>query len=91
MYLLGKIRFPHDSQLEHVSVGRFFLSLISFSFAIYLIPGLWGAPLKSVSAFVPPLYTQDCVWDWKGLLTNAPFIPPVRIMFSIRLLRYHTN
>ncbi len=59
MYLLGKIRFPHDSQLEHVSVGRFFLSLISFSFAIYLIPGLWGAPLKSVSAFVPPLYTQD--------------------------------
>lgn len=59
MYLLGKIRFSHDSQLEHVSVGRFFLSLISFSFAIYLIPGLWGAPLKSVSAFVPPLYTQD--------------------------------
>ncbi len=59
MYLLGKIRFSHDSQIEHVSVSRFFLSLISFSFAIYLIPGLWGAPLKGVSAFVPPLYTQD--------------------------------
>ena len=58
-YLLGKIRFPHDSEMESVSVGRFFLALISLSFAVYLIPGLWGAPLKSVSAFVPPLYTQD--------------------------------
>lgn len=59
LYLLGKIRFSHDAPLDHVSVGRFFLSLISLSFAIYLVPGLWGAPLKSVSAFVPPLYTQD--------------------------------
>ncbi|MGM9843040.1 MAG: protein-disulfide reductase DsbD family protein, partial [Muribaculaceae bacterium] len=58
-YLLGKIRFSHDSPVESVSILRFFLSLISLSFAIYLIPGLWGAPLKSVSAFVPPLYTQD--------------------------------
>ena len=58
-YLLGKIRFSHDSPTEHVSIFRFFLSMISLSFAIYLIPGLWGAPLKSVSAFVPPLYTQD--------------------------------
>lgn len=59
MYLLGKIKFSHDVDLQHISVFRFFLSLISFSFAIYLIPGLWGAPLKGVSAFVPPLYTQD--------------------------------
>ncbi len=59
VYLLGKIRFSHDSPLETVSLPRFFLSLASFSFAIYLIPGLWGAPLKGVSAFVPPLYTQD--------------------------------
>lgn len=59
MYLLGKIRFSHDSELEYVSIGRFFMALISFSFAVYLVPGLWGAPLKSVSAFVPPLYTQD--------------------------------
>lgn len=58
-YLLGKIRFSHDSPVEHLSVGRFFLSLVSLSFAVYLIPGLWGAPLKGVSAFVPPLYTQD--------------------------------
>ncbi len=59
MYLLGKIRFSHDSPVEHVAIGRFFMALISLSFAVYLIPGLWGAPLKSVSAFVPPLYTQD--------------------------------
>lgn len=58
-YLLGKIRFSHDAPLETVSIGRFFLSLASLSFALYLVPGLWGAPLKGVSAFVPPLYTQD--------------------------------
>ena len=59
IYLLGKIRFPHDSKTETVSVGRFFLALASLSFAVYLVPGLWGAPLKSISAFAPPLYTQD--------------------------------
>ncbi len=59
MYLLGKLKFSHDSDLEFVSIPRFFFALISFSFALYLIPGLWGAPLKSVSAFVPPLKTQD--------------------------------
>ncbi|MDE7386205.1 MAG: thioredoxin family protein [Muribaculaceae bacterium] len=59
MYLLGKIKFSHDGDLQHISVARFFLSLFSLSFAVYLIPGLWGAPLKGVSAFVPPLYTQD--------------------------------
>ena len=58
-YLLGKISFSHDSPLEYVSIPRFFLALFSFGFAVYLIPGLWGAPLKGVSAFVPPLYTQD--------------------------------
>lgn len=59
MYLLGKLRFSHDTPLEHVSIGRFFLALGSLSMAVYLLPGLWGAPLKGVSAFVPPLYTQD--------------------------------
>ena len=59
MYLLGKLRFSHDTPLESIGVGRFFLALISFSFSIYLLPGMWGAPLKGVSAFVPPLYTQD--------------------------------
>ena len=59
VYLLGKIHFTHDEENEGIGVFRFFLSLISLSFAMYLVPGLWGAPLKSVSAFVPPLYTQD--------------------------------
>ncbi len=59
MYLLGKLKFSHDGEVRHVSVFRFFLALGSLSFAVYLLPGLWGAPLKSVSAFVPPLSTQD--------------------------------
>lgn len=59
IYLLGKIRFSHDSPTEHVGVFRFFLAVISLSFAVYLLPGLWGAPLKSISAFAPPLTTQD--------------------------------
>lgn len=58
-YLLGKIRFAHDEENEGIGVFRFFLATISLSFAMYLVPGLWGAPLKSVSAFVPPLNTQD--------------------------------
>lgn len=59
LYLIGKIKFSHDADLKYVSVPRFFLALISFSFALYMIPGLWGAPLKSISAFAPPLHTQD--------------------------------
>lgn len=59
VYLLGKLRFSHDSKIETIGVTRFFLALFSFAFALYLLPGLWGAPLKSVSAFVPPLSTQD--------------------------------
>lgn len=59
IYLLGKLRFSHDSPTEHVSVFRFFLAVASLSFAVYLVPGLWGAPLKSISAFAPPLTTQD--------------------------------
>jgi thiol:disulfide interchange protein DsbD len=59
LYLLGKIRFPHDTPSETTGVGRFFLAVASLSFSVYLLPGLWGAPLKGVSAFVPPLYTQD--------------------------------
>ena len=58
-YLLGKIRFSHDSELRHVSVPRLFMAIVSLAFAVYMVPGLWGAPLKAVSAFAPPLYTQD--------------------------------
>ena len=59
LYLLGKIKFPHDGDENRVGVGRFFLALVSLAFAVYMIPGLWGAPLKAVSAFAPPVMTQD--------------------------------
>lgn len=59
LYLLGKIKFPHDDDSTKVSVPRFFLALASIAFAVYMIPGLWGAPLKAVSAFAPPMQTQD--------------------------------
>jgi thiol:disulfide interchange protein len=58
-YLLGKLKFSHDSETSYISVPRLFLAIIVLSFTIYLIPGLWGAPLKSVSAFLPPMATQD--------------------------------
>ncbi|MDE5968845.1 MAG: sulfite exporter TauE/SafE family protein, partial [Muribaculaceae bacterium] len=58
LYLLGKIRFAHDDKVEKLSVGRFFLALVSLSIALYMLPGLWGAPLKAFSAFVPPIETQ---------------------------------
>lgn len=58
-YLLGKIKFSHDSDLKYVSVPRLFMAIISLAFAVYMVPGLWGAPLKAISAFAPPLYTQD--------------------------------
>ena len=59
MYLLGKLRFAHDDKKDHTSVSGLFLGVASLSFAVYLLPGLWGAPLKSISAFAPPLTTQD--------------------------------
>lgn len=59
LYLLGKIKFPHDDDNSKVSVPRFFLALVSLAFAVYMVPGLWGAPLKAVSAFAPPMQTQD--------------------------------
>ena len=58
-YLLGKLKFAHDADLQYVSVPRLFLAIVSFAFVVYMIPGLWGAPLKSISAFAPPLSTQD--------------------------------
>ena len=59
LYLLGKIRFSHDSPVEYVSIPRLFMAIITFAFTIYMVPGLWGAPLSSISAFLPPQATQD--------------------------------
>ncbi len=61
LYLMGKIRFKHDSPLEYISVGRLVLIIIDFTFVVYLIPGMWGAPLKALSGYMPPLETQDFV------------------------------
>lgn len=59
LYLLGKIRLPHDSQMDHIGVPRLLLSLLTFMFVLYMIPGLWGAPLKYLSGYLPPLTTQQ--------------------------------
>jgi thiol:disulfide interchange protein len=58
-YLLGKLTFSHDSLLSYIPVPRLFLAIVVLSFSIYMVPGLWGAPLKSISAFLPPQATQD--------------------------------
>lgn len=59
IYLLGWLKFPHDDPEHRTNVPQFFLAMISLAFAIYMIPGLWGAPLKAISAFAPPMNTQD--------------------------------
>lgn len=59
LYLIGVIRFSHDSPMQHLSVTRLMFAIAAFSFTFYLVPGLWGAPLKSVNAFLPPMATQD--------------------------------
>jgi len=59
LYLLGKIKLPHDSPLEHISVGRLSMAILTLSFTLYLIPGLWGAPLKLISGFPPPMSTNS--------------------------------
>ena len=61
LYLMGKIRFKHDSPLEYIGVGRLALIMADFAFVLYLLPGLWGAPLKALSGYLPPLQTQDFV------------------------------
>ena len=61
MYLLGKLKFSHDSDMPFIGVPRFMLAIASFTFAVYMIPGLFGAPLKGLSGLLPPMQTQDFV------------------------------
>jgi thiol:disulfide interchange protein DsbD len=61
LYLLGKIRFKYDSPVEHIGVGRLALAIAVFSFVVYLVPGMWGAPLKGISGYLPPMSTQDFI------------------------------
>ncbi|QEM07149.1 DUF255 domain-containing protein [Mucilaginibacter rubeus] len=65
LYLLGKLTFNHDSVLQYITVPRLFLAILVLSFTMYMVPGLWGAPLKSISAFLPPMATQD--FDLSGV------------------------
>jgi thiol:disulfide interchange protein DsbD len=69
-YLLGKLKFNHDSELKSISVPRLFLAIIVLSFTTYMVPGLWGAPLKSISAFLPPQSTQDFDLSNPGITNN---------------------
>lgn len=70
-YLLGKIRFAHDDKVEHVSVRRLALAIAVFSFVVYMIPGMFGAPLKALSGYLPPITTQDFVIG-KNTVTANP-------------------
>ena len=72
IYLMGKIRFKHDSPLEYISVGRLALIIADFAFVVYLIPGMWGAPLKALSGYLPPMETQDFVIGRYAPPTAAP-------------------
>ncbi len=72
LYLLGKLKFAHDSDLPYLSVGRLGLSIAAFSFVVYMIPGMWGAPLKGLSGYLPPLQTQDFVVGQGSAAASTP-------------------
>ncbi|GGH09815.1 protein-disulfide reductase DsbD family protein [Mucilaginibacter phyllosphaerae] len=72
LYLIGKIKFSHDSDVTHLTVTRTFIAMGMFAFTIYMVPGLWGAPLKAISALLPPLSTQDFKISAGGGLAAAP-------------------
>jgi len=76
-YLLGKLKFAHDSDVTHITVTRLLLAIVSFAFSVYMIPGLWGAPLKAISAFSPPQTTQDFDLSLK-CSTNVPSYPNLK-------------
>ena len=86
LYLIGKIRFKHDSPLEYIGVPRLALAIAVFSFVVYLIPGMWGAPLKALSGYLPPMETQDFVLDASrplGMTGDLPAGPAKDGMITI--------
>ena len=72
LYLLGKLRFKYDSPTEHLSVGRLALAIAVFSFVVYMIPGMFGAPLKALSGYLPPMETQDFVISRESAAAEVP-------------------
>ncbi len=84
LYLIGKIKFSHDSDLPYLSVPRTFIAIVVFSFVIYMIPGLWGAPLKVISGFLPPPATQD--FDLSRITSSSNSAPEQNV--SIKDKKY---
>ena len=80
LYLLGKIKFAHDSDMPYLGVGRLALAIVTFSFVVYLVPGMWGAPLKGLSGYLPPLHTQDFVI---GKEAQAPSGTEARMLLTV--------
>ena len=74
LYLLGKIRFAHDEPVEKLSVTRLSLAIAVFTFVVYMIPGMWGAPLKALSGYLPPIQTHDFIVDHQGLKGEVEII-----------------
>ena len=71
LYLLGKLKFKHDSDMPYLSVTRLVMAIISFSFVVYMLPGMWGAPLSALSGYLPPVQTQDFVMTAGGSASVA--------------------
>jgi thiol:disulfide interchange protein len=86
LYLIGKLKFSHDSDFTYLSVPRLFLSVIVFAFVVYMVPGLWGAPLNSISGFLPPPATQD--FDLTRITAGTP--PAAPAITTIKNKKYET-
>lgn len=97
-YLLGKLRFKHDSPVDHISVTRLTLAIISFSFVVYMLPGMWGAPLKAISGYLPPMKSQDFVLNTDNLSQNTTYVAqptlssiPVNVKYGNSGLHFPTG
>ncbi|WP_316838529.1 protein-disulfide reductase DsbD family protein [Pedobacter gandavensis] len=84
IYILGKLKFSHDSDVPFVSVPRLFFAIISFAFAIYIVPGLWGAPVNVLSGLAPPMNTQDFILTGGGssAAVSTPTDFPAKVKYS---------
>ena len=83
LYLLGKIKFAHDSDMPYLGVGRLALAIVTFSLVVYLVPGMWGAPLKGLSGYLPPLHTQDFVIGQQDGSGPAPAGGEARMLLTV--------
>jgi thiol:disulfide interchange protein len=85
LYLLGKIRLPHDSKMDHIGVPRLLLALVTFAFVVHMIPGLWGAPLKILSGYLPPITTQQFKIEGEIATGETPATSSEVIKYADRL------